>query len=227
MHAYKHAMRNYANFQGRASRSEYWLFILATVILGFLAAVLDSMLFGYGFDAAASPLNLIVNLVHLVPSLSVAVRRLHDTDRSGWFLLLSVLPLVAFLLPSGEEAAIFGVAALLLCWGALLVMMVLPGTDGPNRFGGEPLPLEGEPRLPSYSPSSQRAEPGFARASGGPGAPLGPSAIPAAVPAQASTTVDQIERLERLSRLKSDGTISDAEFARMKADIMQRGPVNV
>lgn len=77
----------YADFSGRARRSEYWYFALFNLILSIVATIVD--------QALPFPiLSLVVALGLIVPSLAVAVRRLHDTDKSGWFLLLALIPFV-------------------------------------------------------------------------------------------------------------------------------------
>lgn len=80
---------NYCNFNGRSSRSEYWWFVLATVLLG----VIVSFVFSFS-QTAVTVVSAIVNLALLLPSLGVAVRRLHDINKSGWFILLGLIPIV-------------------------------------------------------------------------------------------------------------------------------------
>lgn len=107
LEAIESGLRNYVQFEGRASRSEYWWFALFTV----LAAGPVSILSEWASGVAA--------LLLFLPSLAVAVRRLHDTDRSGWWLLIGLVPLVGTIV--------------------LLVFYLTRGTDGPNRFGPDPL----------------------------------------------------------------------------------------
>ncbi|HBS56452.1 MAG TPA: DUF805 domain-containing protein [Stenotrophomonas sp.] len=109
-------LKRYAQFSGRASRSEFWLFQLFIVIvsiplyvLGFVAGYIDSQ----ALALASTGLSLVMWLIFVVPSLAVTVRRLHDTDRSGWWLLLTLVPIVSLV---------------------LLVFLVLPSTPGGNRF---------------------------------------------------------------------------------------------
>ena len=84
--------RNYANFSGRATRSEYWGFVLFSCLAYFVIAFVLALLGG-----SEDEINTIIGLLGLalfLPSLAVAVRRLHDTDRSGWWLLLGLIPFV-------------------------------------------------------------------------------------------------------------------------------------
>lgn len=107
--------RNYVNFEGRARRSEYWYWGLFSA-LAQLAANLMS-----GSDESLP--STLVALGLLLPSISVGVRRLHDIDKSGWFLLLWFIPLIG--------------------WIVLIVWACRKGTPGPNRFGADP--FEGLP----------------------------------------------------------------------------------
>jgi uncharacterized membrane protein YhaH (DUF805 family) len=110
------AYANYWDFHGRANRSEYWLFALWVFLLAVGAGLVDvwvlhqSGLFG--------PCGLFVAFANLIPNLSLAVRRLHDTGRSGWWLLAYALPLLG--------------------GGALFVFSLLPGTPGENPYGPQP-----------------------------------------------------------------------------------------
>ncbi|MCZ7417958.1 MULTISPECIES: DUF805 domain-containing protein [unclassified Micromonospora] len=115
--AVRSVLSQYATFQGRARRSEYWWFSLFLLLVGIAARVVDSAL-GVDFEASGGPVSLVVNLALLLPSLAVSVRRLHDLDRSGWWLLLALIPIVG--------------------WIVLLVFAVQNGTPGPNRFGPSP-----------------------------------------------------------------------------------------
>lgn len=123
-------LKRYIEFGGRSRRKEYWMFFLFTIIVSVVAGLIDALL-GFGSTnsfagpggAGASfrsngPVGLIVSLGLLIPSLSVAFRRLHDTDRSAWWLLLVFIPILG--------------------WIALLVFYCQEGTRGPNRFGADP-----------------------------------------------------------------------------------------
>jgi uncharacterized membrane protein YhaH (DUF805 family) len=114
---------NYAKFSGRAARSEYWYWALF-VGLGRLATrILDTVIFHYPIDnlLALHPLSGTFALIVSLPSLAVAVRRLHDVDRSGWWLLM-YLTIIGILYP-------------------LLVWKFRQGTEGDNRFGPDPLQM--------------------------------------------------------------------------------------
>ena len=113
---------NYCNFEGRAPRSEYWWFTLFLALLEIVTSVLDGFLGTYtvtSFGKMIGFINLIFLLAILLPSIAVAVRRLHDTDRSGWFYLLIFIPIIGSIV--------------------LLVFFVQQGTNGRNRFGDDPL----------------------------------------------------------------------------------------
>ena len=79
--------RKYFDFTGRARGSEYWYFILFTILVGITAMILDINLFGYGWESNG-PLYLISSVVLFIPQISAATRRLHDTGKSGWWQLL-------------------------------------------------------------------------------------------------------------------------------------------
>ena len=85
--AVKICLVKYTNFSGRASRSEFWLFTLFTFIMSVILMILDTWIAGIPFlefDVIYSPLSNIFTIAIFIPSLSVAVRRLHDINRSGW-----------------------------------------------------------------------------------------------------------------------------------------------
>lgn len=102
--AVKHVFNNYANFNGRASRSEFWYWVLFVVLVGVFLDIVGIEL-----------LSIVFALGTLVPYFAVAARRLHDIDKSGWWLLLSLVPII-------------GAVVLIYWW-------VQKGTEGPNRFG--------------------------------------------------------------------------------------------
>jgi len=136
----------YVTFSGRASRSEYWYFFLFCILLGLATAVVDMVIFGV--ENELSPVNSLTSLALFLPSLAVAVRRLHDTNRSGWWIGGFWLGLLGFAVVIGiiastnpfADDAIGGLFALLsivfLVYSiALLVFFCRRGNLGQNRFG--------------------------------------------------------------------------------------------
>jgi uncharacterized membrane protein YhaH (DUF805 family) len=124
--AIKAGFRNYVNFSSRASRSEYWYFVLFMVLVYLVMFMLDRVLDTDSDSMPALILTLAVAVVFIVvalglilPSISIAVRRLHDLNRSGWWYLLNLIPLVGPII--------------------LLVWFCMRGTVGRNRFGPDPL----------------------------------------------------------------------------------------
>ena len=145
--------RKYAVFSGRARRSEYWWFVLSSVVLSLVAGVIDSII-GLKFIAGLyGPVQILLILAMLVPSIAVCVRRLHDTNRTGWWMMLVVLPyLVAGVVmglagANGAASGMVGSIGLLLIVAlifgiVLFVFTVLDGTHGDNRFGPDPKAAE-------------------------------------------------------------------------------------
>ena len=151
------ALRRYSDFRGRASRKEFWLFTLLTVFAGVVAAILDNAL---GLDKLRAgsggngPINGLVNLAFLIPTLAVQVRRFHDVGKTGWLLLLPLLaavPGVIGLALGGDTAGAFKtlnaafalvLVAVAVLLGALLYILYLNvrrGNAVTNRFGPDPL----------------------------------------------------------------------------------------
>ena len=89
---FMNCLKNYANFQGRARRKEYWFFVLVYIGLSIVAGIIDGVLGTYYVVSG------ILMLAMIIPSLSVAVRRLHDTGRTGWWYLIAFVPFGAFVL---------------------------------------------------------------------------------------------------------------------------------
>lgn len=137
--AIKHNFTHYADFSGRAQRSQYWWWVLFIVILGAVTNVIDSLL-GWRVGASTEDvmigdqvvpivnsgvgiLTIVFSLIVLIPGIAVQVRRLHDTDRTGWWWLWGTL------------------LAILCCIGfiILLVFYLQRGTVGPNKYGDDPL----------------------------------------------------------------------------------------
>jgi len=112
-------LRRYAEFSGRSQRKEYWMFYLFCVIVAVVLNVVESIVGLSGMVGGVyGPLTSLFLLGILVPSIAVGIRRLHDTDRSGWWLLIALVPIVGGIV--------------------LLVFFVTDGTHGPNRFGPDP-----------------------------------------------------------------------------------------
>ncbi|MEQ9488247.1 MAG: DUF805 domain-containing protein [Alphaproteobacteria bacterium] len=111
--------KKYATFTGRARRKEYWLFALLYFIVNLVFAVIGGSLYSASSLQALNTVSIVIVLVLFLPSLAVTVRRLHDTDRSGWWVLISLIPVIGTI------------------W--LLVLLVLPGTRGSNNYGEDPL----------------------------------------------------------------------------------------
>lgn len=82
--------QKFADFKGRASRAEYWYFVLFNIILSWGSLIIIGMISA----SAASVINLIISLALLIPSLAVAVRRMHDVNKSGWFILIPIYNLI-------------------------------------------------------------------------------------------------------------------------------------
>ncbi|MCS6894578.1 MAG: DUF805 domain-containing protein [Bacteroidia bacterium] len=92
---YLSVLRNYAVFSGRARRMEFWMFVLINSIFSLLLSGIDRLMArALEWEASIPILNGIYNLVVFLPSLAVAVRRLHDTGRSGWWILLGLIPCI-------------------------------------------------------------------------------------------------------------------------------------
>ena len=118
MNWYLKVLKQYADFSGRARRKEYWMFALFNMIFAIVAMILDNVLgiamegIGYG------PLYGLYALAMLIPGLAVAVRRLHDVGKSGWMILIALIPLIGAI------------------W--LLVLEVTDSNAGENQYGQNP-----------------------------------------------------------------------------------------
>ena len=147
----KRPVAKYADFTGRAPRAEYWWYTLGLIVVAIVLSIIESML-GINRMIAGiyGPLTVLFWLATVVPSIAVGVRRLHDTDRSGWWMLLPIVPYLAAGVLGGAAAtgggglgAGLGVAAIFMfigfiCALVVLVFLVMPGTPGDNRFGPSP-----------------------------------------------------------------------------------------
>jgi uncharacterized membrane protein YhaH (DUF805 family) len=102
-------LERYAKFDGRAGREEFWFYVLANIAVYFVLLILAQI------SSIFIAVYFLYWLATLVPSIAVVIRRLHDTDKSGWFLLLSLIPIVGGII--------------------LLVFFAMPGTEGQNMYG--------------------------------------------------------------------------------------------
>jgi len=115
MNWYLEVLKKYAVFNGRARRAEYWWFFLFSVIISIVLSVIDGFITG---PQGIGILGLIYSLAVLIPSIAVGIRRLHDTGRSGWWLLISFVPLIGAIV--------------------LIVFFVLDSQPGENQYGPNP-----------------------------------------------------------------------------------------
>ncbi len=112
MEWYIEVLKKYAVFSGRARRKEYWMFFLFNVIITFVLGIVEWILGSSGI------IGTLYSLAILVPSIAVSVRRLHDTERSGWWLLIGLIPLIGTIV--------------------LFIFMIQEGKYGENAYGSNP-----------------------------------------------------------------------------------------
>lgn len=121
--------KRYAEFDGRSRRQEYWMFSLIQFLIIFVGYIVGLALTAVGIGVIILALCFIYSLISLVPSLSVSVRRLHDTGKSGWFLLIGLIPFVGGLI--------------------VIILMALDSDPGMNEYGPNPK-FSGLPTLPVW-----------------------------------------------------------------------------
>lgn len=121
--AIKSGFSNYVNFHGRARRSAFWFWVLFVFLVSVVLGVIDAALFGYtpGQPGSVGMLGMLWSLAVLLPGLAVAVRRLHDTGRSGFWLFIGLVPIIG--------------------WIVLVIFYVMDSQPGANKHG--PSPKEG------------------------------------------------------------------------------------
>jgi uncharacterized membrane protein YhaH (DUF805 family) len=111
-------LKKYADFSGRAPRAEYWWFVLAVIVFEIIAMIIDSLIGTGGVVGTYGWVWLLFVLAVFIPSISVAVRRLHDIDRSGWWILIAFVPIIGLI---------------------MLIYWYTQGSDpGDNRYGPNP-----------------------------------------------------------------------------------------
>lgn len=118
MNWYFQALKKYTVFNGRSRRKEYWYFVLFNTIISIVLAVIDVVTGSFSPEAGIGLLGGIYTLAVLIPGIAVAVRRLHDTGRSGWWLLIGLIPIIGAIV--------------------LLVFMVQDSNPGQNQYGPNP-----------------------------------------------------------------------------------------
>ena len=95
--AIKKGFKGYVVWNARSTRSEYWWWTLFAIIVAFVASIIDSALFSTDMATGLGPVSGITSLALFLPGLSVWIRRLHDTDRSGWWTWILLIPIVGFI----------------------------------------------------------------------------------------------------------------------------------
>lgn len=118
---YLEVLRKYAVFTGRARRKEYWFFILFNIIVSIVLGFADGLMGTFSLDAGIGLLGGLYSLAVLLPSIAVSVRRLHDIGRSGWWLLIALIPIIGAIV--------------------LIVFFVLDSNADENEFGANPKAL--------------------------------------------------------------------------------------
>lgn len=134
-------IKKYAVFSGRARRKEFWMFVLFATIISIILSIIDRALgLTYGAADSNGVLGTIYSLAILLPYIGVAIRRMHDTGRSGWWLLINLVPCIGTII--------------------FIVFAAQEGNVGDNAHGPDPKAAErfgpgGEPGYPGYPPAPQ------------------------------------------------------------------------
>ena len=118
MNWYLQVLKKYAVFTGRAQRAEYWYFFLFNLIIAIALGIIDGLLGTYSAESGYGLLSGLYMLAVLIPGIAVGVRRLHDTNRSGWWMLIGLIPIIGTIV--------------------LIVFFVLDSTPGENQHGPNP-----------------------------------------------------------------------------------------
>jgi uncharacterized membrane protein YhaH (DUF805 family) len=131
MQWYAKVLRQYADFSGRARRTEYWMFTLVNVIIGLVLSLVDEVVFvGPGLSTTGW-LGTIYSVALIIPTLAVGARRLHDTGRSGWWQLIALIPLIGVIV--------------------LIVFFALEGQRSTNAHGPDPKAVPANTPAGSYA----------------------------------------------------------------------------
>ena len=149
MEWYLKVLKEFANFNGRSRRKEYWMFILFNIIISIVLSILDSLLgLNYGELNTNGVLGSLYSLVILIPTFAVTTRRLHDVNKSGWLLVIlyatiAVFATIIFTSMSNSDTPnpmIIGIIAIVLIGFSIymFVLSVTNGDVGPNKYGPDP-----------------------------------------------------------------------------------------
>lgn len=185
LESYGNCFRKYATFRGRSSRKEYAVFTVANFVLSAVLGLIPVI-------------GGLFSLIIIIPGIAVAVRRLHDLNKSGWWLLAPFLILIIGLIGVAGTVEEGGAAAwvwLMVAGGIMSLVMSIwllfaRGTDGANRFGDAQQDNDG-------------------------------SAPPGAQSAPVSSAEDVRERLAQATKMRDDGTISESEYETMRSSIIK------
>ncbi|MBV9455213.1 MAG: DUF805 domain-containing protein [Rubrobacter sp.] len=118
MNWYLEVLNKYAVFSGRARREEYWMFLLINFVISIVLIFIDLLIGTFSPQTGVGLLEGLYSLAVLIPSIAVTVRRLHDTGRTGWWIFISLIPFIG--------------------WIVLLIFMVLDSEPGTNEYGPNP-----------------------------------------------------------------------------------------
>jgi len=118
MQWYLDVLKKYAVFEGRAQRKEYWFFILFNILFTFLLTIVDGLTGTVNADTGYGLLSGLYTLAVLIPSIAVCVRRLHDSDRTGWWFLILLIPVIGAII--------------------MLVFMCFDSDKNDNEYGPNP-----------------------------------------------------------------------------------------
>ena len=139
----KTCFRKYANFKGRATRSEFWWFQLFMIVFTYGAMALDNLLFGFTLEDVVTPLALIAILIITIPNAAVTARRLHDIGWSGWVQLPVFLSFVAYLdviIPDFSLSTVGAgiIFSSLVFWVVMAIFLIRGGKAEANKYGPNP-----------------------------------------------------------------------------------------